>query len=540
MLELITTASDGAPTTRLYWQNAQRAARRKQCPLILLHLRPLHLVSTYGLSALPLGWSSNAPGLNIGATGAVSISTRSTGYARLMRQDHLRVSPIVLVILGVVLPALQFAVYGVEHAHPALILHCLMTPVLALPIAYLSRTQRYLELSTYLFAYVFFGLASTAQLMVGQFPLRGSYGIGDVLWADAIVLVGLLCFAIGASKGGTRTFDWAMRPLTVKRLWIGSFLAVCLFVAAVLYFETGLTMLFLSRNESIEALMLATGTRDSLVQFQVASSLMRVPVLVASTAVLAFAVIRRRLRWLAVVLVVANLIINNPVSTARFVVGTYAIAYLIIIGSHYFPQSLGRTYALLMPFIFAVLFPMIDVFRHSSDNISIAGADVFEVFATKGDFDSFQLVMDAGRLVADRGVALGLQFIGSLGFFVPRAIWSGKPEPTGIVLGDWGGRENVNLAAPLWIEFYIDWWWLGVIFGMGALGFFCRRIEKGLASTGDVNISTITVPLLAGYLMILLRGSLMTAMSFLLPIMFFLLVFSVTSKVKFTLKRFVP
>lgn len=432
---------------------------------------------------------------------------------------NLPMSPSVFFVLGIGMPALLFYVYDARFAHPALPLHWMMIVLLAIPVAYTSRTQRYLELSTYLFAYVFFGLASTAQLIAGRFPLGGSYEVSEVLWADFLILVGLLSFGVGAGANRRRDVRWASKPITVHRVRIAAIVSVALFVLAISYFGVETSVFFLARNEAMEEMMKATGSGESLVNLQIATSLIRLPIMVASAISLAFTIFHDRLRWLTAGLIIANVVINNPISTPRFVFGTWAIAYFLIVGLRYFPRRTGTIFAVSLPVLFTVAFPILDLFRFSLENTSVEES-VFVTFATKGDFDSFQLIMDAGRYVSNQGVEAGRQLAGSVGFFVPRSLWSSKPEATGVLLGVWGQRQNLNLAAPLWIELYIDAWWFGLALGMGGFGYVCRRLQRSL-SVPTINVAAALVPLLCGAAMIALRGSLMIAMSFLLPIILF-------------------
>jgi hypothetical protein len=103
---------------------------------------------------------------------------------------------------------------------------------------------------------------------------------------------------------------------------------------------------------------------------------------------------------------------------------------------------------------------------------------------------------------------------------VPRQIWPDKPRDTGIVLSESRRYRFENLSAPIWAELYINGGWLLLTGGMIALGALVRsqdrRIEESLQQVRTPAIAACVLPF---YLMILLRGSLLQAMSYLLVIL---------------------
>ncbi|OBA93109.1 hypothetical protein A5662_20345 [Mycobacteriaceae bacterium 1482268.1] len=102
-------------------------------------------------------------------------------------------------------------------------------------------------------------------------------------------------------------------------------------------------------------------------------------------------------------------------------------------------------------------------------------------------------------------------------FWMPRRIWPDKPHDTGILLAESRRYGVSNLSAPLWAEMYINGGWPLLITGMLALGVFVRsqdgRIEKTLQRARAPGVLACIMPF---YLIILLRGSLLQAMSYLL------------------------
>lgn len=85
------------------------------------------------------------------------------------------------------------------------------------------------------------------------------------------------------------------------------------------------------------------------------------------------------------------------------------------------------------------------------------------------------------------GKTLSLFFIS---LFVPRLLWAEKPD---IDIGKWFGYEygytnyfgQSSIAMTIFGEFYLNFWWIGLIIGMGLIGFLHGFIYKSLSPYKD-------------------------------------------------------
>lgn len=66
---------------------------------------------------------------------------------------------------------------------------------------------------------------------------------------------------------------------------------------------------------------------------------------------------------------------------------------------------------------------------------------------------------------------------GILLFWVPRALWEGKPQGTSFDFADFAGYEAHNVSFPLQAEFYVDYGVIGVAIGMFFTGVLYRRMD---------------------------------------------------------------
>jgi hypothetical protein len=203
----------------------------------------------------------------------------------------------------------------------------------------------------------------------------------------------------------------------------------------------------------------------------------------------------------------------NPISNARYLSGTAMLAvaagFGLFAGVWRFRLSIiGFTAALI------VVFPVMDYFRYTSTQ-NLDKANPLNAFVSP-DYDSFANVVN-GYLIAQReGIEVGRQFLGVMLFWVPRAVWVDKPVDTGMYLAQSRGYPVVNLSAPLWIELYFNGGFLLLIIAMFALGYVLHawdtRIDRQLAV---FKMPSVLGSILPFYMFILLRGSLLQAMPYL-------------------------
>lgn len=210
-----------------------------------------------------------------------------------------------------------------------------------------------------------------------------------------------------------------------------------------------------------------------------------------------------------------NAIVNNPFSNARYWFLTVLVSLLFTA----FPSSAAMYRSVLAAGVVGalVLFPYADRFRYDSAGYRpVESSSVFEPLATK-DYDQTVMFANTITWVDTRGHTYGRQLAGSALFFVPRSAWSGKPEDTGVRVGQWMGMSMTNLSAPLWTELWVDFGAPGMAGAFLLIGYAAARTDRRYARAvsrdgpGPGSVLAVTVPLIAGYTFILLRGPLLQA-----------------------------
>ncbi|MFJ3705864.1 MULTISPECIES: hypothetical protein [Streptomyces] len=436
-------------------------------------------------------------------------------------------------ILGLVcfLPAVIAAQPGVEVRDTAywlqLVLTCYAGARLATMI--LSTRRRLLQGVFWMFVYIAMGVAPFAQVVIGQTPTPMVGPRQDLVTAIAMVLVGCAAYDLGALLASRRPLrrrtvsvrSWGpalAHPVRLRLLVLVAFAASAFYVL-----KLGGPAVFFSSRQEINETVAATGVaaEGSNVGSAFLKGFGQVPALLALllyTRRLATSYRARRtpstvLVWVA--LGALNLVVNNPISNARYWFLTVLMAFVFTA----LPSSAAVYRTVLATGVVGalVVFPYADKFRYDDEaQRSAQSASVFEPLVTK-DYD--QMVMFANTIswVDTREHTYGRQLAGSALFFVPRAVWSGKPEDTGVRVGQWMGLRMTNLSAPLWTEFWVDFGASGMIGGLALIGYAAARTDRryALAVTragpGPGSVLAIAAPLIAGYTFILLRGPLLQA-----------------------------
>lgn len=172
---------------------------------------------------------------------------------------------------------------------------------------------------------------------------------------------------------------------------------------------------------------------------------------------------------------VINFIVNNPLSSPRFHFLSMTLAILVI-----FKKVGGRrssvTLFLASPFLLFIVFPLV---KHLGESTSDYNEYGLSDYLVKGvDFDSFQQLINIVRFVSDKGYSWGENFIGGIGFFIPRSIWLTKPTNLGVLSAEHQGYFYTNLSAPLVGEFYYAGNIIAVILGGIIVGLLTGKTDS--------------------------------------------------------------
>jgi hypothetical protein len=378
-----------------------------------------------------------------------------------------------------------------------------------------------MQLGFWLFVYVWLGLAGLLQEAAGTNPFLFLQSPADRTTGALIVLVGLIAYDAGnwlAHWRGQHATGLGDRVVSLSRTRI---VAVVGLAALPLLIPKlgGISALFSSREAVSESLnSQGAASSDSLAAVGIYTALATVPMLLALLILLRSRSPHSLDKILLVVVVVANVFVNNPISNPRFWFGTICFA-LLYTSPRLRRPTLWRWLPVALLLLLIVGFPYADRYRYSVQSSPVG---VIDALTIKGDYDANAQVANAVAFVDANGHTDGHQIEGALLFWLPRSVWPDKAIDTGTLIGQFINFQNLNLSCPLWAEGYVDFGWLGVVALLGLVGYFSRRadwaferqLDRRLAGTAleGPTLAGILVPILAGYELLVLRGSLLEAM----------------------------
>ena len=389
-----------------------------------------------------------------------------------------------------------------------------------LALLFCAGEPRLLETMFWLFIYLVAGVVPLAQVKTG---LRPSLLTEDTLvHAQIIVLVACVSFDVGrrldlfrgCGRSATR------RVLRLRRLKLLS--AVSLLGSTYYVSVLGGPATFFASREDIGNVLADAGFSaregSSLVAYNLLNACGTAPVLLCFAGWLSVVIRDPRLRtvgpyaWLAV-LFAFNVVVNNPVSSARFWFVT------AIVGTVFSIPRLGRrfyrTFVVATIVTAILIFPYSDYFR-LSDRDAILVKPITYTLSTK-DYDQTTMAANGVTYASQNGHTYGYQMLGAATFWVPRSIWPNKPIDTGILIGRTiPGAGTTNLSSPLWIEAWLDFAMVGVVGMFISVGALARRMDRDFVRLAmrfrpRPALVQVLLPFLAGYSLIVLRGPLLQA-----------------------------
>ncbi len=218
------------------------------------------------------------------------------------------------------------------------------------------------------------------------------------------------------------------------------------------------------------------------------------------------------------------IITKNPIIERRSGLGpTYLMLLYIFI-----PKVFDTNSKILVTFIliFVILFPLSAIFTNTSystwtestwQNLGkISFSKTIYGHFNSLHYDAWANVDSAVRFTTGYGYQYGLQLMGVVFFFVPRAIWPDKPIATGHLVGEFLKNDFTmwfdNLSSPIIAEGYVDFGIFGVVLFGIVLAMVAHRINT--ISYKHDKLKKYTAIYVAFSLMFVLRGSLMSSYSY--------------------------
>lgn len=209
-----------------------------------------------------------------------------------------------------------------------------------------------------------------------------------------------------------------------------------------------------------------------------------------------------------------------PTGSARFLVaGVYLGLALFILEYLHCPKGIT---SLVVIVGIAIAFPMIDLFRYYPFEVAVSRliSNPLEPLSNgflSGNYDAYSMVIQVEHYVSSFGHTNGFQMLGALLFFVPRAIWPGKPTITGPMVFESFNRPFTNVSTSIPAEAYIDFGIPGVLLVGLILGWVCCHVDASYwraCRNNHMSFIRLYYPFLLPLFFFTMRGSLMAGFPF--------------------------
>ena len=220
-----------------------------------------------------------------------------------------------------------------------------------------------------------------------------------------------------------------------------------------------------------------------------------------------------------IVLFLIGVLINFPTGLPRFQMAAIYIGMLIIL-RRVFKNKYTFKYILLFGLLF--IFPLINIFRNNSlvdiINLNIVLPNPSEDFL-KGDFDTYSMLARAIIYTTSYGITWGRQLLGNVLFFLPRSFWGDKPVGSGVTIAEKLGWSFTNVSCPYIGEGIINFGMFGVVIFSIVLAMVVSKLNRDYQSnifdeSEEISIIRVIYPFIMGFLFFIMRGDLLSSLSF--------------------------
>lgn len=399
-----------------------------------------------------------------------------------------------------------------------------------------SGRPRLFDMVFWVFVYIFWGLAADVQIASGRYPIflkGGGYSDSMIVTTQTRIAVGIAAYVVGV---------WAWNQFTVNRESTGLWDKVTISedrvrIVGIVGILTGLYEIhkiglhtFFSSRYTLTNAVTNLGSQVAGYNYEDAASkasgvltsvFLTVPSFVALIYILVSGLWRRN-KTLTVALIAINIIVNNPISQPRAQSGVVAVGLLaVLVDLRKRPRIVYFALGLLLSLLLSLSY--LNVFRApETESGSVTEPSISQELSQSPDFGMFQQEINGTAWVQTEGFTNGRQLAGSALVFVPRALWSSKPQSTGVVVSQLADL-NGNWSSSFWTEFYIDFGYPELIAAMVLVGYLFTRLDRQFEASHSA-AAKVAIPTLATYTVILVRGSLQPEFGFMLPLVLVFLV----------------
>lgn len=416
-------------------------------------------------------------------------------------------------IILLTLPLLFFNPFAYTNYFLIIILYviCILTPVFFLNKS-LERNHSLLDISFWVYVYIFLGFAGIIQLNTNQIPWVNNFPINEIFKVIGMIFLGIVGFIFGRYQG--YSFKIPRRFISVKR--IDFLFLVSIFLAILLFYLIGFEKIIFPRLLFDLTIKEASYLEMLLIRF------LKVSFFVCLISYL-IQITNNQISYSRLIFISFFMLVYfNPIRSER-------LSFLMFVSflALYFFNFNKKFWMSSLSLGLAFVFPYLDYFRESltADSFSKKTSyDVTQHFIT-GDFDALSTIYFSIKYVSFNGYLFFSNFFNSLIVYIPRSIWPDKPISSSFALTDDSNIQFSSIATNYWAEGYLALGGIGVFLSLYFLGL---SINSFLIKKNQSHFSEIIYIFFIPYMIYFLRGDLYSISFRLLPLIAF--TFFVTKK----------
>lgn len=360
----------------------------------------------------------------------------------------------------------------------------------------------------WLFCFIWLGLAPVIQISRSVLPLPLEITRSDFAMGGWLIVFGLLAYSLptifprrleGSTKNLIHRSEKVQNTLALLAIGFSTFILA----------KIGPQNYFVSREQLNQVIFIGRGSDNS--QGAILSNFSIVPIFVSLIVFLIEYRVRPAIfqsifkKSLFILLILMNIVINNPISQSRFWFTTvWGSVFLTLVWGK---KNIAAWISLFSLIFILFIFPVSAIFRYTNQDSGFRLQNPAISLST-GDFDAAEQIAWGMKLSNDTGFLKGRQILGAALFTVPRGIWPEKPQDSGIILAKKANYKNTSLSAPIWVEGYLDGGWFISILYLFGIGLAHRKMRE-YYSQKVPNLLVVFIP----YQVVLLRGSLIQSMA---------------------------
>lgn len=361
----------------------------------------------------------------------------------------------------------------------------------------------------YFFFCFFIALPALVQIFFDIYPWQSNYTPGELAKGYTVLTIAQLSYFAGESYITNRikrkVIKSKIRSVDINFYWVSVFSIGGVCILLILFL--GPDVLFMTRGEM--GGNLTEGLSQQLIYIGRSMSLLALIIMLFLNQHHSFK--KNKVLFLTTTIFIGLLffVLNYPPGLSRFQLLGSVIA-LSAVFINYFDSRIKFIVSIVSVLFLFFLFPAVKALGYGGGIGNVFGRQITE-YLVRVDFDAFKQIADTVIYMEDGSYRLGMNFIGVLFFWVPRAVWPGKPVDSGAIVSTDLGYWYTNVSSPLPAEALISFGYAGVCIIFFLLAIAITKIEIVTLNSNwkyDLKQSAFLYCLSMGFITIILRGAL--------------------------------